>query len=477
METNKVSEQYIASCFVNGLEAYDGEINLAFDENLISNKYAVKLCLYYKVKKGNKVVKKELVVALKGELYFVKFIIVLKEDDVEPGTILGRSFIRLAKGIVNFANKVITIYPKLDLFKDDFEKPEKSLDEWDQLLDFNFDDVPTFGEELPLLVCKMRKSKHNKKRSMENLSLFYQDIRPSLSAGGHLTQEEEAKEALAIRISQMFTLLEEVDLNGKIIKEEEEAVQRIKGRENMKKVDTGITMINHTQAEAMRILTNILCQVGVITIIAKFIILDIPIDHDAPIVTMGTHDDKSESSQSKPSRQNEIVEEVLLLQVHMNFCYGKVVAEKLSLEIDDMLRIRLRAARSDEEIFTSVAWIRAFNINEPIYTELCHEFYLTYEFDKFYTDNELQTKKIIKFRLGGRNVLRSLSATVYCRDLDTTTLRELIDSESRLISKDLQSSVPRVGIPRPSKESMQNLYASIGRMEIRQAAIERMEYR
>ncbi|GKD57052.1 hypothetical protein Tco_1290439 [Tanacetum coccineum] len=70
-------------------------------------------------------------------------------------------------------------------------------------------------------------------------------------------------------------------------------------------------------------------------------------------------------------------------------------------EIDDILRIRLRKAGSDEEIFTSVAWIRAFNINEPIYAELCHEFYSTYEFDEVCADDELQTKKIIKFRLGG----------------------------------------------------------------------------
>ncbi|GKC32952.1 hypothetical protein Tco_1040246 [Tanacetum coccineum] len=70
-------------------------------------------------------------------------------------------------------------------------------------------------------------------------------------------------------------------------------------------------------------------------------------------------------------------------------------------EIDDMLRIRLHEARSDEEIFTSVAWISAFNINEPIYAELCHEFYLTYEFNEVCADDELQTKKIINFRLGG----------------------------------------------------------------------------
>ncbi|GKB80354.1 hypothetical protein Tco_0947249 [Tanacetum coccineum] len=160
METDKVSERYIAPCFVNGLEAYDGEINLAFDENLISNEYAVKLCLDYEVKKGN------------------------KEDDVEPGVIFGRSFMRLVNGIVDFGSRVITIYPEKDPFEDDSEKIEKN-------------------------------------------------IRTSSSTGRHLTQEEAAKEALAIRISQKFTLLEEV---------------------------------------------------GVTTIIAKFLILDIPIDRDAPIV-------------------------------------------------------------------------------------------------------------------------------------------------------------------------------------------------
>ncbi|GKD56585.1 hypothetical protein Tco_1289972, partial [Tanacetum coccineum] len=46
--------------------------------------------------------------------------------------------------------------------------------------------------------------------------------------------------------------------------------------------------------------------------------------------------------------------------------------------------------------------IRAFNINEPIYSELCHEFYSTYEFNEVCADDELKTKKIIKFRLGGR---------------------------------------------------------------------------
>ncbi|GJT08525.1 hypothetical protein Tco_0842987 [Tanacetum coccineum] len=217
-------------------------------------------------------------------------------------------------------------------------------------------------------------------------------------------------------------------------------------------------------------------------------------------------------------------------------------------EIDDMLRIRLSEAESDEEIFTLVAWIKAFNINEPIYAELCHEFYSTYEFDEVCDDDELQTKKIIKFILGGRahsltllefaqrlglyqavgleeegfnvyfegawviarwmkwkgagtqkesqiccgqfisklarkcrvlteDMVRSLSALIYCRDLDTTTLRDLIDSKGWLIPEDPQVGVPRVGIPRPPRASMQDLYDRMGRMEIRQEAIEQMEYR
>nr|GEU71068.1 hypothetical protein [Tanacetum cinerariifolium] len=417
----------IAPCFVNGLEVYDGVVILEFDENLISNEYAVKLCLDY------------------------------EEDDSKHGVILGRSFLRLAHGVVDFDNGVITIYPELDPFEDDYVKIGKGSDDWDQLLDFNFDDVPKFGEELPLFICKMGKSNCNKKRTIENLNLFYQDIGPSSSAGGHLTQEEAEKKALAVRISQKFALLEEekhaietmayndkykkildeiwkdmVELDGKIVKEEEDAV-RGEGREEMKKINKGFTMINHTQAEAIGKLSNVLCQVGVTTLISKFLILDIPIDRDAPVVvgqgflyTMG-------SVLNTPDRL-------------LSTLTGSVI--NLSEPQDDMLRIRLHEAGSDEEIFTSVAWIRAFNINEPIYAELFHEFYSTYEF------NEIISKLARKCRVLTEDVVRSLSGLIYCRDLDTTTLRDLIDFDGKLIQEDPQSSVPRVGIPRPPRESV-----------------------
>ncbi|GJT64052.1 hypothetical protein Tco_1015532 [Tanacetum coccineum] len=71
IEIDEVSERYIAPCFMNGLEAYDGVINLEQDKNLISNEFAVKLCLEHEVKDRDTVVKKELILALRGEIYFV----------------------------------------------------------------------------------------------------------------------------------------------------------------------------------------------------------------------------------------------------------------------------------------------------------------------------------------------------------------------------------------------------------------------
>ncbi|GKB10575.1 retrotransposon ORF1 [Tanacetum coccineum] len=222
-----------------------------------------------------------------------------------------------------------------------------------------------------------------------------------------------------------------------------------------------------------------------------------------------THNGETGSSRSKRSR-NETVEELLLSQVHHEFLlwegctrdaksrYNTRLAQLLPRhiyspcivnwdvlnrmgcggEINNMLRIRVQEAESKEEIFTSV------------FHEVC-------------ADDELQSKKIIKFRLGGRahsltllefahrlglyqvvelgkdgfnvyfeggtdnakitrkrskpdkhrhgnekcvkepefisklarkcmvltkDVVRSLSAPIYYRDLDTTTLRDLIDS-------------------------------------------------
>nr|GEV31827.1 hypothetical protein [Tanacetum cinerariifolium] len=399
------------------------------------------------------------------------------------------------------------------------------------------------------------------------------------------------------------------------------------GREDMKKVVREIMMINHTQAEAMGILINVLCQVGVTTLIAKFLIMDISIEHDSPIVvgrgflrTIGgivntleilfstfdgfchqtlraarsdvmrnaeSDSDDEEDYQIKRNKFgaprygpkpapylncNDPVERSLAIQTPRKYAsfvpkphFAHFLGNSLNDEAGSSRSKRSRQHetieenRSDEEIFPSVTWIRDFNFNEPIYAELCHEFYLLYEFDEVCADDKLQTKKIIKFRLGERahsltllefarsdehfnaqdywlnisreenlglsrshtstiqkpilrvihkmitydlcqrttgcdevqkcdlwllsmfdarhqnrkcmvlteDVVRSLSALIYCRDLNTTTLRDLIDSDGKLILEDPQPGVPRVGIPRPLRASMQDLYDRIGFKELR----------
>nr|GEU82711.1 hypothetical protein [Tanacetum cinerariifolium] len=485
---------------------------------------------------------------------------------------------------------------------------------------------------------------------MENLSSFYQDIRPSLSADGHLTQEEPAKEALQ---KSAKSLLYYRKLEGKVNKNALADtgsdintmpyrilfdIRKRRDEEESDSDDEDEYQIKRNKFEA-----PIYGPKPSPYLNFSFLgSLPVPLKQvnwkpdykgcytKEEEATRQWHteikltdpygniyiqdDDEVRSSRSKRSRKHETMKEVLLLQVHHEFllwegCSGEAkssyntrlanllprhiyspclvnwdVLNRMGCdeEIDDMLRIRLREARSDEEIFTSVAWIKSFNINEPIYTELCHEFYSTYEFNEVCTDDELQTKKIIKFRLCGRalsltllefsrrlgqyqatrlneegfnvyfegglrsdehfnaqeywlrisqektlslsrshastikypvlrvihkmiiyglhqngyanvawliarwmkrkragtqkksqichgqfiskiarksrvltdNVLRSLSAPVYCRDLDTTTLRELIDSESRLILEDPQPGVPRLSIPRPPRASM-----------------------
>ncbi|GKF65113.1 hypothetical protein Tco_0188561 [Tanacetum coccineum] len=118
--------------------------------------------------------------------------------------------------------------------------------------------------------------------------------------------------------------------------------------------------------------------------------------------TLGTHEDEARSSRSKRSRQHSKKQCSHVFTTH--FCYGKdrvVNNMGCAEEIENMLEIKVYETGSQEEIFSSEARRRVFNINELIYTELCHEFYLTYEFDEVCANHELRTKKVIKFRLCG----------------------------------------------------------------------------
>ncbi|GJT96191.1 reverse transcriptase domain-containing protein [Tanacetum coccineum] len=324
METEEVSEQYITSCFVDGLNACDGEINLEYEKNRISNEFAVKLCLEYEVKNDEKVVRRELLVALRGELYFVKFIINPEKDDVEPGVIFGRSILRLTKGIINFKNGILTIYPDFITFNDD------SDDELDVILvSIDVSDLPPLDiTDIPPFVYSMGKSARNKKQPLKNYKMSYNGGGPSLTINRPLTREELSREELEKDIYERIlilsekrpiietlkysgqhkklldsVLLDKLKLDGEVKVEEEVATEEFirtytgsninvmpyriyekLGREQVKPVSHKITMLDHSKVKLMGILKDVLCQVGVTTILAKFLLLDIPVDRDVPII-------------------------------------------------------------------------------------------------------------------------------------------------------------------------------------------------
>ncbi|GJT83269.1 hypothetical protein Tco_1057611, partial [Tanacetum coccineum] len=197
--------------------------------------------------------------------------------------------------------------------------------------------------------------------------------------------------------------------------------------------------------------------------------------------TIGGNDDEAGSSRPKRSRQYETVEEVLLPQVHHEF-----------LEWEGCNRDAKSRMGCGEEI-DGMLWINLF----------CHEFYSTYEFDEVCTDDELKTKKIIKFRLGGR--ARSFILLEFARRLGLYHAEQLDEEgfdvnpilrvlhkmityglcQRTIRGKELvyRESLICYGqfITKLARKAMvlsdEDLYERMGSMEIRQGAIEMMAYR
>ncbi|GKB08101.1 hypothetical protein Tco_0836385 [Tanacetum coccineum] len=82
-----------------------------------------------------------------------------------------------------------------------------------------------------------------------------------------------------------------------------------------------------------------------------------------------------------------------------------------------------------------------------------------------------------KMQLLTDEVLDGLSTPIYCRSLDAITLREPTVPNGRLIAEDPAPSVPRVGMPRPPRSTLQDLSKRMGHMEIQQGVLERMSRR
>ncbi|GKD87970.1 hypothetical protein Tco_1359124, partial [Tanacetum coccineum] len=125
--------------------------------------------------------------------------------------------------------------------------------------------------------------------------------------------------------------------------------------------------------------------------------------------TMGAHDDKPD-----PHVPNDLdnTRRWRKLCFHVSItCYSEA--------IDEMLTIKLCVAGTNEEIFTSEACTNAFNIDERIYSELCHEFYSTYEFDEFakrlglYNSKEIEEEGFDMYFQGGLRTDEHFNAQEY----------------------------------------------------------------
>ncbi|GJV57668.1 hypothetical protein Tco_1458673 [Tanacetum coccineum] len=201
---------------------------------------------------------------------------------------------RLTKGIIDFGNGIFIIYPKLDPLFDSSGGTKKIDDEWDLLLDgLDYRDILEIkGVEILSFVCKMGKNSRNKRKQLEKYQMINSDMGPSSSTGKPLTQEEAESKALAIDICKIFAIMEEERLvKGEALIEKEDpgafvipiileakinlnaladtsfdinvmpyCVYKELGREELKNVNRGITMLNYSNVEPMWLLKVVLCQ-------------------------------------------------------------------------------------------------------------------------------------------------------------------------------------------------------------------------
>ncbi|GJT95050.1 hypothetical protein Tco_1090568 [Tanacetum coccineum] len=308
----------------------------------------------------------------------------------------------------------------------------------------------------------------------------YNDEGPSLTINCALTHEEISREELEKDLSERIVILNEprpiietlkyedrykkildtilldkLKLDGELELEEVEAnKEMIREYKAIKeKEDPGVFVLP-IRLEG-RFDTHDLADTGSnINIIPYRIFKELGREHSA-----GTHDDEADSSsRTKRARVTKTVEENLLGHVYHNFLlwnnYNRTLISRYNTKlarilpkqvyspcivdwtvlntlgcgdtIKEMLEIKVNEVGGDEILFTSEAWRSAFDINEPIYTELCQELYCTYEFDEVVPDDELMTKKVIKFRLCGRAY--SLSVLDFARRLGLYTSAEIQDN-------------------------------------------------
>ncbi|GJX77936.1 hypothetical protein Tco_0324747 [Tanacetum coccineum] len=205
-------------------------------------------------------------------------------------------------------------------------------------------------------------------------------------------------------------------------------------------------MLDHSNAETIGRLLNVLCQVGVTTVLANFMLLDVPVDRDVPIISgrsfMYTYGAIMNTLKGKMTTFDGFVhqrfrvtkvrnvheesdsdddEEYLVKRDEFgNPFYGPHHPQYLEMgngtmscaeTIKEILELKLIKVGGNEEVFSSEAWRRALILLAR------------------------------KFRLLNDEVLDGLRALILFRSLDATTLKELIRPDGRMCRMEVRQGV------------------------------------
>nr|GFB81186.1 hypothetical protein [Tanacetum cinerariifolium] len=173
-------------------------------------------------------------------------------------------------------NGVITIYLELDRFLHNSKETKKFEADWELILDgIDFRDIPDIKKVKLLLFHFVDKKKLDgeiKKEEQDAVKRFI----------GEALKEKEDPGAFVIPIRLEFKInLNALADTGSNINVITFCIYATWGRKEVKPMNRGITMLNHSKS---KLLKDMLCQVGVTTIIAKFLFLDMHVDKEVPIL-------------------------------------------------------------------------------------------------------------------------------------------------------------------------------------------------
>nr|GEZ12686.1 hypothetical protein [Tanacetum cinerariifolium] len=285
IDTEEVNDRFVAQCFINGFEVYDGEINLGIEENMI-NEYAVKLCLEHKEteEEGKSSYGWDDLL----DFDFDDTPLLLREEPQQFMCKMRKSTRNKKKAIENLNCLYYDIRTSSSAGGHLTQEEATKVD-----LAIKMSQKFALLEKVRLVIETMSYLDKYKKILDEVWK-----VKMKLDGMADKKEEEAVKKIKGEALKEkndprafIFPIRLEGQINKNVLADARSDINIMPyriyeqlRRKDMKKVDRGITMINHIQTEAMGMLTNVLCQVGVTTLIAKFLILDIPIDREAPIV-------------------------------------------------------------------------------------------------------------------------------------------------------------------------------------------------